>query len=161
MSKPIKYTVAIVLRESQDSNRFLAVKRPADDADLRGNWGLPAVTLEPGELPEDAAQRACMEKLHCKAAPLRFIGAMFQKRNSYDILLMDIEMVLESGSQPDYQQANTVNTAYVDQKWTDDPLQLMPVAKEGSCCASIFLTDRGLLDREAWIASLEGSNIVG
>lgn len=161
MSKPIKYAVAVVLTERQAADRFLVVKRPADDPDLRGNWGLPAVTTRPGELLENAARRVCSEKLHCSATPLRFVGAMFQKRNNYDILLVDIEMVLEEGSRPDCRRANTPHTAYVDQKWTDDPLTLMSSAKGGSCCSSILLTDKGLLDKEEWVSSLEGSSMVG
>jgi hypothetical protein len=85
---------------------------------------------------------------------------MFQKRNSYDIFLMDIEVELAVGTQPDVHAATTENTAYTDQKWSSDPLDLMASAKGGSCCSSIFLTDRNLLDREEWIASLEGSDTV-
>jgi hypothetical protein len=40
-------------------------------------------------------------------------------------------------------------------------MDLLPSAKGGSCCSSIFLTDMGLLDREEWIKSLEGSDTVG
>lgn len=160
MSKQIKYTVAVVLKNKDNPDEFLAVKRPADDPDLRGHWGLPAATLRPGELPEDAARRVCKEKLGCEAKPGRFLGIMFQKRNSYDIFLMDIEMTLIGDRQPDVHAANTENTAYVEQKWSSDPMDLMPSAKGGSCCSSIFLTDRGLLDRDEWIASLEGSDTV-
>ncbi|HEX7963364.1 MAG TPA: NUDIX hydrolase [Candidatus Saccharimonadales bacterium] len=161
MSKDVKYTVAIVLKNSTDPNQFLIVKRPDEDPDLAGSWGLPATSLRPGELPEAAALRVCREKLHCEGRPTRFLGIMFQKRNSYDIFLMDVEMELTGDAQPDVHAAKTEHTAYVEQKWTTDPLELMPAAKHGSCCASIFLTDRGLLDRGEWIASLEGSDTVG
>jgi hypothetical protein len=159
-AKPIKYVVAVILRDAQHPDRFLVVKRPSDDPDLRGHWGLPAVTLQAGELPENGAQRVCWEKLNCAAVPTRFIGTMFQKRNSYDICLMDIEMTLVAGA-PDCTQSNTKVTKYVEQKWTNDPMELMASAAEGSCCSSIFLTDQGLLDRDEWIASLEGSKLVG
>jgi len=161
MTKPIKYTVAVILKDDQKPNRFLVVKRPDDDPDLQGHWGLPAVTLLPGELPEEAAQRVCREKLGCRAAPVRFLGAMFQQRNSYDIVLFDIEMVLAKGQRPDNRKADTQNTAYVAQKWTTNPLDLMTSAQNGSCCSSIFLTDQGLLDRGQWVASLQGSSTVG
>jgi 8-oxo-dGTP diphosphatase len=158
MSKPIKYVVAVVLLNKK--GEYLAVKRPEDDPDLRGAWGLPAATMTEGELPEAAALRICHEKLACTAQPKRFLGLMFQKRNSYDIFLMDIEMVLDEAIQPDVSKAQSERTVYVDQKWSNDPLDLMPSAKHGSCCSSIFLTDRGLLDRKEWIASLEGSDLV-
>lgn len=70
-------------------------------------------------------------------------------------------MILASGQEPDVHSANTEHTAYVDQKWSTDPMDLKASADGGSCCSSIFLTDRGLLDREQWIASLEGSDTVG
>lgn len=151
--------VAIVLKK-KGSDEFLIVRRPSDDPDLRGEWGLPAITLRPGELPEDGARRVCSEKLRCRGKPTKFLGTMFQRRNSYDLFLMDIEMELESGTKPNTTASNTKTTKYVEQKWTSDPLTLMPAAQNGSCCASIFLTDRGLLDRSHWVASLEGSDLV-
>lgn len=161
MSKPVKYVVAAIVKNRQKPEEFLIVKRPDDDPDLSGGWGFPAVTMKQGELPEQAAKRICREKLNCEAEATRFLGIMFQKRNSYDIFLMDVEMLLAKDQTPDVHKSSTENTAYVDQKWSTDPLDLMPSAKGGSCCSSIFLTDRGLLDREEWIASLEGSDTVG
>lgn len=161
MTKLTKYTVAVVLKKSKDSDEFLVVRRPKDDKDLADSWGLPAVTLESGELPEQGAMRVCREKLGCTATADRFLGVMFQKRNTYDIFLMDIEMILDAGHTADVEKADTEHTAYVRQEWTTDPMMLMESARHGSCCASIFMTDRGLLDKDEWIASLEGSDIVG
>lgn len=117
--------------------------------------------MKPGELPEEAAKRTCKEKLNCEAEATRFLGIMFQKRNSYDIFLMDIDMLLNEGQQPDVRVATTEHTAYVDQKWSTNTQDLMPAADGGSCCASIFLTDKSLLDKDNWVASLEGSDTVG
>lgn len=161
MGKQIKYVVAAILKNKEHSKEFLVVKRPDDDPDLGGEWGFPATTMKPGELPEDAAKRICIEKLHCEAEATRFLGIMFQKRNSYDIFLMDIEMLLADGQKPNVHNATTEHTAYVEQKWSTDPEDLRNSANGGSCCSSIFLTDRGLLDRDEWINSLEGSNTVG
>jgi ADP-ribose pyrophosphatase YjhB (NUDIX family) len=161
MSKQTKYVVAVILKNIENPAQFLVVKRPDDDPDLGGHWGFPAVTMKPGELPEQAAKRVCQEKLGCQAEASRFLGIMFQKRNSYDIFLMDIDMLLIGNEQPDVHRSLTEHTAYVDQKWSTDPRDLMPSAQGGSCCSSIFLTDRGLLDKDAWIASLEGSDTVG
>ena len=161
MSKTVKYVVAVVLKNKNNPDEFLVVRRPDDDPDLGGHWGFPATSMKDGELPEEAAKRICREKLGCDATATRFLGLMFQKRNSYDIFLMDVDMLLADGQEPNVHAATTENTAYVDQKWSTDPMDLMPSAKGGSCCSSIFLTDRGLLDREEWIASLEGSSTVG
>jgi ADP-ribose pyrophosphatase YjhB (NUDIX family) len=161
MSKPTKITVAVVLKKSKDSDEFLVVRRPKEDSDLADSWGFPAVTLQPGELPEQGAMRVCREKLGCKATATRYLGLMFQKRNNYDIFLMDIEMALDEGEVADVTKANTTHTAYSSQIWTTDPMVMEPSAKNGSCCASIFMTDRGLLDKNEWVKSLEGSDIVG
>lgn len=160
MTKPVKYVVAIVLTSRDKPDKFLAIRRPDDDPDLRGEWGLPAATMSSYELPEQAALRVCKEKLNCQATPKRFLGLMYQRRNSYDIFLMDIEMELNEETTPDVHKSDTTHTAYVGQKWSDNPLDLMSSAKNGSCCSSIFLTDRGLLDRNEWIDSLEGSDLV-
>jgi ADP-ribose pyrophosphatase YjhB (NUDIX family) len=150
-----------VVKNRQNANEFLIVERPENDRDLAGSWGFPAGTSENGEAPEMVARRVCQERLGCSATPTRLLGIMFQKRNSYDIFLMDLEMVLDNGQVADVAKAQTTHTAYTAQKWTTEPLDLMPAAQAGSCCASIFLTDQGLLGKEAWISSLEGSNIVG
>lgn len=161
MSKQVKYVVAVVLKKQKDGDEFLVVKRPDDDPDLGGHWGFPAATMKPGELPEQAAKRICKEKLNCDGEVTRFLGIMFQKRNNYDIFLMDVDMVVAEGQEPDVLTATTENTAYVDQKWSTDPEDLRSSANGGSCCSSIFLTDRGLLDKDEWISSLEGSDTVG
>lgn len=160
MSKLVKYVVSVVLKKNPKSGEFLIVKRPENDPDLGGNWGFPSVTLRNGELPEEGAKRVCVEKINCKCSPSRFLGIMFQKRNSYDIFLMDVEADLVVGTDPDVTKSNSEATVYLDQKWSNDPNDLMLAAKKGSCCASIFLTDRGLLDKDKWIESLEGSDIV-
>jgi len=161
MSKQTKVTVAVVLHKAVGGREFLVVRRPEGDKDFAGSWGFPAVTLQPGELPEQGAARVCREKLGCRATATRFLGLMLQKRNSYDVFLMDIEMVLDAGEVADVAKADTTHTAYSDQIWTTDPLIVEPGARAGSCCSSIFLTDRGLLDKAEWIDSLEGSDIVG
>lgn len=160
MSKPIKYVVAAILKRRNIPDEVLVVKRPDDDPDLGGHWGFPATTMDPGELPEQAAKRIVKEKLNCDAEVTRFLGIMFQKRNSYDIFLMDVEMVLAEGQDPNIHESDTEHTAYVHQKWSTDPEDLRASANGGSCCSSIFLTDRGVLDRDDWIASLEGSDTV-
>ena len=160
MSKRIVYAVAAVLKKTAAGDEVLVVKRPDEDPDLGGYWGFPATPLKPGELPEAAVVRACREKLHCKATPVRLLGIMLQRHADFDMYFMDIEVVLAAGEEPDVHAAVTQGTAYVGQKWSIDPNDLIASAKAGSCCSSIFLTDRGLLERDEWIASLEDSDAV-
>jgi 8-oxo-dGTP pyrophosphatase MutT (NUDIX family) len=108
--------VAIVLTQKSNPDTFLVVKRPDDDPDLRGSWGLPAATMVADELPEQAARRVCKEKLNCDAVPTRFLGLMFQKRNSYEIFLMDIEMELSGDKQPDALPRRSPNIPHTSTK---------------------------------------------
>jgi ADP-ribose pyrophosphatase YjhB (NUDIX family) len=160
MSKPYRNAIAVILRNKHNPAQFLAIKRPLETGDLEGFWGLPAVRMREGELPEDAARRICREKLGCEAVPLRFIGSMFQKRTAYDLFFMDIEMLLAQDTEPDVHKATTNATRYVDQQWTEDASLLLQAAHSGSCCSSILLTDVGLLRQEEWVLSLEGNAVV-
>jgi 8-oxo-dGTP pyrophosphatase MutT (NUDIX family) len=161
MSKPMKYAVAIIARKDKHPDELLVVKRPADDPDLGGEWGLPATSLKDDELPEEAARRICREKLGCDGQPVRFLGAMFQKRNAYDLYFIDIEVQIVGKHSPDVSKATPKGTTYVAQQWTTDPRILLPSALHGSCCSTLFLTRVGLFDRSQWIESLEGSKLVG
>jgi len=77
------------------------------------------------------------------------------------MFLMDIEMTLDGDRQPDVGKSNTTSTKYIEQLWSDDPMLMMPAAKDGSCCSTIFLSDQGLMEREDWVEDLEGSPNVG
>jgi 8-oxo-dGTP pyrophosphatase MutT (NUDIX family) len=147
---PTKYSVSVIVRSGHRPDEFLIVRRPSDDSDLPGVWGLPATTMRDDESPEEAARRACQEKLGCSAEPIRFVGAMHQVRDAYNLLLMDIEVILTGSAQPDVSQATTRSTKYIDQCWTPRPEDLQPAADAGSCCASIFLTDQKMLKRTDW-----------
>jgi hypothetical protein len=155
--KTTEYATAIILRDASRPGYFLAVKRPLDNKDLGGEWGLPAAQGLAGELPGATAERICSEKLVCHGTATQLIGTMFQKRNSYDILLSDIEVLLLPGQAPDVTKSIAKGTTYIEQKWTDDPQLLMPAARKGSCCTSIFLTYCGTFGREDWTDDLTGS----
>jgi ADP-ribose pyrophosphatase YjhB (NUDIX family) len=152
--KPMRNAIAVVLRSPAHPDAFLAVKRPDEGGDLNGYWGLPATRIRDGELPEDAARRICREKLGCTAVPLRLTGTMFQKRTNYDMFFMDVEMLLVGDSQPNVHSAATDGTVYVDQQWATDAAILLPAAKGGSCCSTIFLTKQGLLNRSQWVTAV-------
>jgi len=134
--KPVRCSVAAVVR--RPDGRFLAVRRPPDDDRLPDVWGLPAVTLVPGELPEEALRRLGKEKLGVPLTPIRLIGIMSADRGDHELILMDIEAHLVSG-EPDVHAAETRATRYVEQRWSDDISLLEAAAAKGSLCSQILL----------------------
>jgi ADP-ribose pyrophosphatase YjhB (NUDIX family) len=137
MTKPIRCSVAAVVRR-QGEDRFLAVRRPIDDDKLPGVWGLPAVTLRPGELPEDGLRRLGHEKLGVRLEPFRFVGIRASDRGAYELILMNIEATVVEG-EPDVYAATTMATRYVDQKWARELGILTEAAEMGSLCCRILL----------------------
>ena len=70
-ARRLKRSVSLVI---EDGDRVLLVRRPDDDADLPGVWGLPAASLAKGESQEDAVRRAGREKLGVEVRPLEPLG---------------------------------------------------------------------------------------
>jgi 8-oxo-dGTP diphosphatase len=140
--QPVRCSVAAVVRD--EAGRFLAVRRPPDDEHLPDVWGLPAVTLAGGELPEEGLRRVGREKLGAAIEPVRFVGIRSADRGAYELILMDIEARLSGSGQPDVRRASTAGTRYVDQRWERSPELLVPAAARGSLCARILLEDSGV-----------------
>lgn len=141
--KPVKCSVAAVVRSSAHPGQFLAVRRPPDDDLLPNVWGLPAVSLHPGELPEAALQRLGREKLGATIEARRFVGIQAADRTEYLLILMDLEAEVVGG-RPDVGAARTTGTAYVEQRWTDELGLLAEAAGRGSVCSRILLQASGI-----------------
>lgn len=140
--KPVKCAVAAVVRDPADPRRFLAVRRPPDDDRLPGVWGLPAVSLRPGELPEAGLRRVGREKLGAELEPVSLVGIKSMDRGEYELILMDLEARLVRG-EPSVADADTTATRYVDQRWTEDLTLLADAARRGSLCSQILLEAHG------------------
>jgi ADP-ribose pyrophosphatase YjhB (NUDIX family) len=124
---PTKHSVAVVVR-GPDEGTFLLVRRPDDPADpLAGVWGLPAVTLAPGEGELDGVARAGRAKLGVRLTATRRVGSTTGTQNGTALRLTEYEAVATDG------------TPAVPQG--DD---LAEAAGRGSLCARLFLADRGL-----------------
>lgn len=140
--KPIKYSVAGVVRRARGDAEFLAVKRPPDDDRLPDVWGLPAVSLRPGELPEAGLRRVGREKLGVELEPVSLVGIRSADRGDHELILMDIEATVVSG-EPRVDAATTTSTRYVDQRWTSELSLLRDAAGRGSLCCRILLESAG------------------
>lgn len=139
--KPTRFAVAVVLINPKNEKEILAVKRPPGDVSLPNVWGLPAVTVKEGELPETAVRRVGQEKLATKIEPVAFIGIKRSDRGGYELILMDVAARL-NGREPSVVAAETASTKYVDQRWTDDYSIFKEAAAKGSLCTQIFLESR-------------------
>ena len=140
---PTKYSVAAVVRRPDGRDEFLAVRRPPDDDRLPDVWGLPAVSLRPGELPEAGLRRVGIEKLGVELEPLRLLGIKWMDRGDHELILMDIEAGIVAG-EPSVRLSRSPSTRYVDQRWTTDLLLLRDAASRGSLCCQILLDGAGV-----------------
>jgi ADP-ribose pyrophosphatase YjhB (NUDIX family) len=133
----MKRSVAVVIRRPGDP-RFLAVRRPLDDAELPGVWGLPATSLRPGESLEDAAIRVGREKLGVELRIGSPIGELYAERPSGALTLTDLEATVVRG-EPDVTRATTDSTRYIAQQWVSDVEILREGAARGSLCCRILV----------------------
>ena len=140
--KPIKCAVAAVVTGPEDG-QFLTVKRPDSDESLPGVWGLPAISLSPGELPEAGLLRLGREKLGVELQAVSMVGIRHADRGNYQLILMDIEARVVGG-EPSVRRATSSATRYVDQRWISDPSLLREAARGGSVCSRILLEARGV-----------------
>jgi len=117
----------------EDGELVLLVRRPDDDADLPGVWGLPAASITDGESPDDAVRRAGREKLGVEVRPLEAIGS--------DGGMTDFRAEIVTG-EPEVPQSGP-NTQYAELRWggLDD---LAPAARRGSLCSQVLLRARGV-----------------
>jgi NUDIX domain-containing protein len=128
--KSAKRSVSLVIEGPEG---LLVVRRPDDDADLPGVWGLPAVSLAAGESEEDAVRRAGRDKLGVELEPVERVGR--------EGTMTDWQARILSG-EPAVPQPGP-HTQYTDLRW-GEPSELLPAAREGSLCCRVLLGARGL-----------------
>lgn len=126
MSKPVKHSVAVLI---SNGDKFLAIRRPDDDDELPGIWGLPAGTCRNQETVHDVIARIGREKLGVTLVPLRLLASGTQDRPRYRL-----EMELW--------EASMVGTpSYPEWRWALADL-LEPGAKAGSLCCELAINFR-------------------
>ena len=116
-----------------------AVKRPDEPGEeLPGIWGLPAITLQDGETPEDGVRRLGTEKLSVELTPLRQLAEGEQQRDEYVLHMTVYEA--SPGGEPVLppRTAEAASTLYVDTGWL--PIEAFrEAADKGSLCCQLFL----------------------
>jgi len=139
-----KRSVALAVRPQEDSSGVLLVRRPDDDDEFPGAWGLPAATCVSHETLEDAARRIGQDKLGVEVRLGKVIGSGVQDRDGYVIEMHLFEAWLD-GMAPTL----AVNcegsglTYYTSLRW-GDPSDLVVSAGMGSLCSRLLLDAAGV-----------------
>ena len=86
MRIPVKHSIAVMIFKD---DKVLSIRRPDDDDELPGIWGLPAGTLRAAETVEELIRRIGRDKLGVKLTPVRRLSSGQQMRPLY-LLQMDL-----------------------------------------------------------------------
>jgi ADP-ribose pyrophosphatase YjhB (NUDIX family) len=91
VATPAKHSVAVLIRKG---TQILALRRPDDDDELPGIWGLPAGTLRASETVEDLIRRIGRDKLGAELRGIQRIIGGHQHRMRYrlEMELWEAEM---------------------------------------------------------------------
>jgi ADP-ribose pyrophosphatase YjhB (NUDIX family) len=137
VSRPLKQSVSVAIRNKEKPDQVLTVLRPANDEDLPNVWGLPAGTLRPGENWSDAVRRVGLEKLGVQLKVGDELEHGSTERRNYRLEMRLFEAEIEKGN-PFVPQPDVEHTQYAKWRWgTGEDLQ--PAAQRGSLCCKLFL----------------------
>ncbi|WP_205387560.1 NUDIX hydrolase [Thermus caldifontis] len=138
MPKPLKRAVALA---AWSDKGLLLVKRPEEDLEFGGAWGLPAVSLEEREGVEEGALRVGREKLGTEVKVLRPVAFGVEERAAYTLELWVVEArLLSEPLLPEPQPGKTYYRAYR----FGHPQELREASQSGSLCSRLYLAVKGL-----------------
>lgn len=134
---PVKRAVAFAVHRGGDRETVLCVRRPEDDEELPGHWGLPAASLREAEGWEEAVLRAGPEKLGVRLAvgPPMNEGRAERERYVLHMRLYDARVMK---GRPEVPQPREGVTQYAEWEWAE-PERLRPAADAGSLCSALYL----------------------
>lgn len=128
VSLRVKHSVAVLVR---GGSRILSVRRPEDDDELPGVWGVPAGTFKELETLEALVERIGRDKLGAGLRPVRKLATGYQDRPGYRL-----EMELWEAEMDGLPTRR-------EWKWCA-PDVLIPGRDEGSlCCELVLETEQG------------------
>lgn len=117
--------------------RWLLVRRPDDDPDLPGVWGLPAGSHAEGEMDQALVRRIGRDKLGVEIADLGLLGEGCTDRDGYR-LLMRLHAARVVSGEPGVPQPAPGVTQYSAWRW-QAPEALRDGATRGSLCCRLAL----------------------
>ena len=125
--KRLKRSVAVLISEGSE---FLVIRRPDNDDELPGIWGLPAGTLRDTETIQDVIRRIGEDKLGVTLTPIYRVATGLQDRAAYR-LEMELWKVSMQGT-PKYPE------------WRWAPLEWLRHGMEcGSLCCKLAVESKG------------------
>ena len=146
---PAQRAVALVVHCPDDAGLLLAVRRPDDDEELPGLWGLPAATLREHETVEDAARRVGETKLGVDLEPGQVAARGTQQRPAYILEMALLTARLrDPGLSPRLLAPSGPSTAYAAWRWAS-PDAMEEAAQRGSLCCRLLLSHHGAASAEA------------
>jgi len=122
----IKHSVAVLIRRGDE---ILSTRRPDNDDELPGIWGLPAGTARGEETTAEVISRIGHDKLGVKLTPLRRLALGAQNREKYRLEMELWEVSMEG-------QLRHPN-------WQWGSLELLKPGKEaGSLCCELAINSK-------------------
>ena len=135
--------IAVVIPDPRDGALLLAVRRPDDDDELPGIWGLPATTVRPNESDADAAARLGMAKLGSTLTLGAALGEGTQARSDHELSMTLYAAALNAPEPSLPVNAGGDGSTYYDGwRWAPVPA-LADGAERGSLCCSLALQAYG------------------
>ncbi|MGQ4807032.1 hypothetical protein NKDENANG_00370 [Candidatus Entotheonellaceae bacterium PAL068K] len=139
-AKAPKRSVALAICSAADASKILLVRRPDDDDEFPGLWGLPAASCREDETRGRTVRRLGTEKLGTGLKRLRHVRVGTQKRDAYSIEMTLFEALLDQ-EEPQLQTRSDSGaniTLYSDWRW-GEPHNLVEAAQQGSLCSQLLL----------------------
>lgn len=136
---PVRHAIALAIAASHDPALVLAVRRPEDDPDVPGVWGLPATTIAQGESVGAAARRVGAQKLGAPVRLGKLIASGQAQRQGYRLHLTvyAAELIQAEPVLPPTPDQGGV-TYYKEWRWAS-PALLEDGVRKGSICCKLFL----------------------
>lgn len=126
--------IAVFIPNPRDGALALVVRRPDDDDDLPGVWGLPATTLRPME--SDAARRLGESKLGSPVTLGALLAEGAQARHDHELRM---RLYAATMSSPELElpslDAAAGFTLYTDWRWAPASALAEGAARGSLCCA--------------------------
>ncbi|MCG8467151.1 MAG: DNA mismatch repair protein MutT [Gemmatimonadetes bacterium] len=134
-----KRSVALVVVDpsADDPRRWLLVRRPPDDGELPGVWGLPAGSFRDGERERDVVERIGRDKLNVELRPGPELATGSADRPGYRLEMRLLGASLVRGTPRVPGRADDV-TQYADWSWGPAE-RLATGAARGSLCCRLAL----------------------